>query len=94
MATILVTGANRGIGYAIAQAIGTRLPDSTILLGCRSVDAGEQAISQLRTDGVAAKLDTVQVDIEDDSSIAAAVEMVGKVFGKLDGGFISCSVRL
>lgn len=85
MATILVTGANRGIGFAIVQAIGNRLPDSTVLLGCRTVKAGNDAIEQLKSSGVSANLQALALDIEDDSSIAAAADVVRERFGHLDG---------
>lgn len=85
MSTILVTGGNRGIGNAIVQQIGSRLPTSTIILGCRSVRSGNDAIQELKSNGIAANLDTVEIDIENDKSIAAAVEAIDKKYGKLDG---------
>ncbi len=85
MAIILVTGGNRGIGLAIVQVTATRQPSSTIILGCRSVKAGEEAIKSLREQGLACTFDVVQLDIEDDSSIVAAVGAVDKKYGKLDG---------
>ncbi|RBR11079.1 uncharacterized protein FIESC28_09224 [Fusarium coffeatum] len=84
MATILVTGANRGIGYAIVQAIGTRFPSSTIILGCRSTDAAKDAIGSLPADGVKAQLFYVELDIENDASVEAAVALIDRDYGKLD----------
>ncbi|RYC58343.1 hypothetical protein CHU98_g7857 [Xylaria longipes] len=84
MATILITGANRGIGFAIAQAVCDSFPTSTVLIGCRDVDLGEQAIKRLRFDGVTASLHTLPLDIESDASIAAAATIVDEKFGKLD----------
>ncbi|KAJ4122975.1 hypothetical protein NW768_009966 [Fusarium equiseti] len=84
MAIILVTGANRGIGYAIVQAIGTRLPSSTIILGCRNKDAAKATIDSLQVIGVKAELSCVELDIEDDASIEAAVALVCRDYGKLD----------
>lgn len=88
MATILVTGANRGIGYAIVQAIGIRLPSSTIILGCRSKISAKDAIKSLHNHGIKAQLSYVELDIEDDASIEAAVALVERDHGKLDG--MSC----
>lgn len=85
MATILVTGANRGIGYAIVQAIGTRLPSSTIILGCRNKDAAKDATDSLHKNGVKAQLSYVELDIENDASIEAAVALIDRDYGKLDG---------
>ncbi|KAF5667266.1 short chain dehydrogenase reductase family [Fusarium heterosporum] len=84
MTHILVTGANRGIGYAIVQAIATRLPSSHIILGCRSTNAALGAITSLRETGITAQLSHVVIDIESDASIEAAVVSVEKEHGKLD----------
>ncbi|KAF5009905.1 hypothetical protein FDECE_3890 [Fusarium decemcellulare] len=84
MANILITGANRGIGYAIAQAIGTRLPSSNIILACRSQNSAEEAIRSLRAESVSASLDYVELDIENDSSIEEAVAAIDKRYGSLD----------
>ncbi|CZR37956.1 uncharacterized protein FPRO_06853 [Fusarium proliferatum ET1] len=84
MATILVTGANRGIGYAIVQAIATRLPSSTIVLGCRRKDTALEAITSLIDSGIKGKFGHVELDIENDASIEAAVSSLEREYGKLD----------
>jgi NAD(P)-dependent dehydrogenase (short-subunit alcohol dehydrogenase family) len=85
MANILVTGANRGIGYAIVQAIATRLPSPNIILGCRSKDAAQEAIQSLHESGVKVQLGYVEIDIESDASIEAAVVWLEAKYGRLDG---------
>ncbi|KAH7235321.1 hypothetical protein BKA59DRAFT_444285 [Fusarium tricinctum] len=84
MTHILITGANRGIGYAIAQAIAARPPSSNIILGCRSKDAAQEAIRSLRETGVTAQLNYVEIDIESDTSIEAAVLTLEREYGRLD----------
>ncbi|RTE84011.1 hypothetical protein BHE90_001390 [Fusarium euwallaceae] len=84
MANILVTGANRGIGYAIVQTIATRLPTSNIILACRSRTSAEDAIQTLRDSGVSAGLDHIELDIENNASIESAVAAVDKKYGSLD----------
>ncbi|KAF5678166.1 short chain dehydrogenase reductase family [Fusarium denticulatum] len=84
MATILVTGANRGIGFAIVQAIATRLPSSTIVLGSRKTGAAHEAIESLIDSGIKTKLGYVELDIENDASIEAAVATLEREYGKLD----------
>ncbi|KAF5608522.1 short chain dehydrogenase [Fusarium pseudoanthophilum] len=84
MTIILVTGANRGIGYAIVQAIASRLPSSTIVLGCRRKDSAQEAIESLIDSGVKSNLGYVELDIENDASIEAAVVSLEQEYGKLD----------
>jgi NAD(P)-dependent dehydrogenase (short-subunit alcohol dehydrogenase family) len=93
MTIILVTGANRGIGYAIVQAIATRLPSSTIVLGCRRKVSAQEAFESLIDSGIKSKLGYVDLDIEDDASIEAAVESVEREYGKLDGMCSEHSVK-
>lgn len=85
MTIILVTGANRGIGFAIVQAAADRVLDATFILGCRSLEAGHEAAEKLRVLNSKARFDVVQIDIENDESILAAVKYVTEKYGKLDG---------
>lgn len=75
MSIILVTGGNRGIGLGIVEATTTRIPSATLIIGCRS----------LRNRGIQSKLEVVEMDIENDASIATAAEAVDKKYCKLDG---------
>ncbi|KAI1358151.1 NAD(P)-binding protein [Xylaria arbuscula] len=84
MTVVLITGANRGIGFALAEAISKSFPTSTVIIGSRDAIQGEDAIKRLRLNGVTASLHTVLLDIEKDSSIASAATQVGERFGKLD----------
>jgi NAD(P)-dependent dehydrogenase (short-subunit alcohol dehydrogenase family) len=81
---ILVTGANRGIGFSIVQTTALRIPDATYLLACRSQDAAEKAIDELRKLGVAAQLDVLVFDVTDDASIIQAKDAMEKKYGTLD----------
>jgi NAD(P)-dependent dehydrogenase (short-subunit alcohol dehydrogenase family) len=67
------------------QAIGIRLPSSTIILGCRRNSAAQEAIDSLRRSGVIAQLCYVELDIENDASIEAAAALISQEYGKLDG---------
>ncbi|KAI1394017.1 uncharacterized protein F4822DRAFT_424474 [Hypoxylon trugodes] len=84
MPVILVTGGNRGIGYAIVQALGTRIRDATILVGCRSVENAREPIMKLKELGIPEIFEPVEIDITDDASIKAAVQTVEEGYGKLD----------
>lgn len=76
----LVTGANKGIGLAIARQLGTA--GHTVLLGCRDVSRGETAASELRGIGVDAH--AVQLDVTDYASVSNAADIVESDMGRLD----------
>jgi len=72
--TALVTGANRGIGLAIARQLAER--GNAVLLGSRDPDAGEQAAQSLRRLGVDAAV--VRIDLNVPSTIDAALSDIRK----------------
>ena len=70
----LVTGANRGIGYAIAQ--GLLKADVRVIIGSRSLKKGETAVEKLNSPLVSA----IEIDIANDDSINKAFnELNGKI---------------
>ncbi|MEX0300790.1 MAG: SDR family NAD(P)-dependent oxidoreductase [Leisingera sp.] len=70
MKRTLVTGANRGIGLAIAKSLAGQ--GDEVLIGSRSLAAGEKAAQQI---GATA----VELDVADPASIARAVKRAGPV---------------
>jgi NAD(P)-dependent dehydrogenase (short-subunit alcohol dehydrogenase family) len=83
---ILCTGANRGIGFAIVQALASQkeTANSTILLSCRDLDKGKEAIGQLLGLGLAAEVFLVAIDVTSDSSIQQAAQLIQDRHGHLD----------
>lgn len=85
---ILVTGANRGIGFAIVQALASNpeTANSTILLGCRDGEKGQLAIEELRQLRIASSVHaiTITIDVTSDTSIRNAVASVEQQYGYLD----------
>ena len=84
---ILVTGANKGIGYETVKQLAQRLPHATLLLGTRSLDNGNKAIQQMRSEETTATFDNVQpiaIDVTDSATIKQAVEHVKAKHGRLD----------
>jgi NAD(P)-dependent dehydrogenase (short-subunit alcohol dehydrogenase family) len=73
----LVTGANRGIGHAIATELAAR--GFTVLVGARDAARGEAAAKRIEGDAYALALDVTRAD-----SIAAAAERIRLDFGRLD----------
>ncbi|MFB9904398.1 SDR family NAD(P)-dependent oxidoreductase [Allokutzneria oryzae] len=76
----LVTGANQGIGYAIAAGLGAL--GWSVGVGDRNPERRRDAVAQLRADGVDAFL--VPLDVTDDNSVAAAARQIDDRAGRLD----------
>src|SRR5690242_3832909 len=72
--TVLVTGANRGIGLAIAAQLAAL--GHSVLLGARDLKAGADAARSLREQG--RDIESVHIDLADASSIDAAVGALDK----------------
>ena len=70
----LVTGANKGIGLAIAR--GLAMAGTSVWLGARDRGRGEEAVRKLRSDGLDVRL--LEIDVADDGSVQRAAETVGK----------------
>ncbi|KAJ5130325.1 uncharacterized protein N7515_006364 [Penicillium bovifimosum] len=80
---ILITGANSGIGYATTQIL-TEHPNYHVIMGCRDQEKGEKALSQLQSTNPKGTISLIQLDVEDDTSIAKAVDTVTQKFNRLD----------
>jgi NAD(P)-dependent dehydrogenase (short-subunit alcohol dehydrogenase family) len=78
--TALVTGANKGIGFAVAQGLGAI--GHTIAVGARDDARREEAVGRLRAAGVDAF--GVALDVTSDDSVAAAAKTIEQTAGRLD----------
>jgi NAD(P)-dependent dehydrogenase (short-subunit alcohol dehydrogenase family) len=76
----LVTGANQGIGYAIATGLGAL--GYRVAVGARDAGRRETAVEKLRAAGVDAF--GVPLDVTGDQSVADAAEMIEREAGRLD----------
>ena len=72
MTTTLITGANKGLGYETARRLIAA--GHTVYIGSRDAERGRRAAEQL-----GARL--VQLDVTDDTSVAAAAKAI-----EADGG--------
>ncbi|GAA4188136.1 SDR family oxidoreductase [Microbispora amethystogenes] len=78
--TALVTGANKGIGFAIAQGLGAI--GFTVAVGARDDVRRKEAVERLRAEGVDAF--GVALDVTSDDSVTAAAETIERTAGRLD----------
>jgi len=78
---VLVTGANKGIGFEIACKLAARR-GLMVLLGARIPGRGERAAATLRDAGLAAT--AVPLDVTDEGSVQRAADWIDGEFGRLD----------
>ena len=78
--TALVTGANKGIGFAIAQ--GLAAIGFTVAVGARDNARGEEAVQRLKDAGADAFW--VALDVTSEESAAAAAATIEEKTGRLD----------
>jgi NAD(P)-dependent dehydrogenase (short-subunit alcohol dehydrogenase family) len=76
----LITGANKGIGFAIARQLGEQ--GIGVLVGARDEVRGKAAADALAGAGIAAV--PLRIDVTDPASIAAAVTQIEQRHGRLD----------
>jgi NAD(P)-dependent dehydrogenase (short-subunit alcohol dehydrogenase family) len=77
----LVTGANKGIGYAIAAQLATG-HGVAVLLGARDPDKGKRAAESLRERG--GEVRAITLDVTDATSVTAAAALIDTEYGRLD----------
>jgi len=75
----LVTGANKGIGYAIAR--GLAKAGMSVWLGARDRERGENAVAQLRDEGLDVRL--LEIDVADEASVERAAATIAREVGAL-----------
>jgi NAD(P)-dependent dehydrogenase (short-subunit alcohol dehydrogenase family) len=76
----LVTGANKGIGRAVAEQLAAL--DMTVLVGARNQRRGEEAAAALRAAGGDAH--AITLDVTDQATVQAAAQEIEANFGRLD----------
>lgn len=76
----LITGANKGIGFATARQLAER--GMTVLVGARHAERGREATQRLRDGGADAHF--VPLDVGDEDSVAAAAKWIEAEYGRLD----------
>jgi len=84
--TVLITGANSGVGYAITEVLVSSSDDFHVIMSGRSLEKVQKAKSEIET-AVAdsrSKLSAIQLDVTNEKSVEQAVKYVEDNFGRLD----------
>ena len=81
MKTALITGANKSIGFETARQLLQQ--GYYVYLGCRDLQKGEQAVSQLQSEGLS-NVEPIEIDVNSIDSIQAAGKALGQKIQVLD----------
>lgn len=77
----LVTGANKSIGFEVAQQLAQK--GIYVYLGSRNLENGVEAVTKLKAKGLN-NVEVIQLDITDDESVIEARKAIGKKTKVLD----------
>ena len=80
--TVLITGANSGLGLRSAQALAGK--GARVLMGCRNETKAKAALDEVRAVATGAEPEVVRMDLADLASVRTAAEEVGGVVERLD----------
>ena len=81
MKTVLITGANKSIGFETARQLLQQ--GYYVYLGCRDIKKGEQAVNQLQSEGLT-QVEPIEIDVDNAGSVKAAREVLGQKIKSLD----------
>ncbi|BBM19423.1 carbonyl reductase [Enterococcus avium] len=81
MKTAVITGANKGIGFAIAKSLGIK--GWHVIIGARNKERAETAVTKLQEAGVP-QVDYVLIDLSDPETIEEAVKTIQQDFSTID----------
>jgi NAD(P)-dependent dehydrogenase (short-subunit alcohol dehydrogenase family) len=81
MKTALITGANKSIGFETARQLLDK--GYYVYLGCRDIGKGEQAVGQLKSEGLE-NVEPIVIDVCNASSVKVAREFLSTKISVLD----------
>ena len=80
--TVLITGANSGLGYFTAKALGEK--NAHVILACRTLGKANSAISKLNYLNPEGKFTALELDLADLNNVSEKVSKISSEFEKLD----------
>jgi NAD(P)-dependent dehydrogenase (short-subunit alcohol dehydrogenase family) len=80
--TVLITGANSGLGLRSAEALAAR--GARVLMACRNETKAKAALEQVRAVATAAEPDVIRLDLADLDSVHAGAEHAAELAPELD----------
>jgi len=89
---IIITGANKGVGYGILENLAQKPESHQFILAIRSVERGQEAVEQLSklVPNIKDRVTMQELDISDRKSIDSFVDWISKTYGK---GKIDCLIN-
>lgn len=81
MKTVLITGANKSIGFETARQLLQQ--GYYVYLGCRDLEKGTEAVNQLKSQGLD-QVEPLEIDVNHPESVKAARLMLGEKTKVLD----------
>lgn len=89
----LVSGSNQGLGFALVEALCKNLgPDASVYLTARDPARGEEAMRQLRDQGLSPMFHLL--DVTDDASVTAFAETIRTRHGGVDIVISNAAARI
>ena len=76
----VITGANRGLGFATARRLGQS--GVRVIVGARNLANGEEAAARLRREGLDSE--ALSIDIDSPASVREAAKLVEREHGRID----------
>lgn len=81
MKTVLITGANKSIGFETARQLLQK--GYYVYLGSRDLQKGEKAVAQLKAEGLT-NVEPLEIDVDQVTSIQSARKILGSKISTLD----------
>lgn len=80
--TVVITGANAGIGFQAAQKLADN--GARVLMACRSVEKAKQARNDILSQVPGADIEILPLDVSEPASVKEFAARFGEQYGKLD----------